>query len=102
MEDNSIIHDPLSYEEQQMQLILMKEVTDKLLREERQVKDKLLREERQIRERQDIEYQESLLKDMEKESLAKEALAKEISIEEISIEEISIEEMRQIRLKRFA
>ena len=92
MEDNSIIHDPLSYEEQKKQLILKKEITEKLLREERQVKDKLLREERQIRERQDIEYQESLLKDMEKEA----------STKEISIEEISIEEMRQIRLKRFA
>jgi hypothetical protein len=97
MEDNSIIHDPLSYEEQQMQLILMNEVKDKLLREERQVKDKLLREERQVKECQDIEYQESLLKDMEKVALAKEASAKEISIEEISIEE-----MRQIRLKRFS
>ena len=82
MEDNSIIHDPLSYEEQQMQLILMNEV-----------KDKLLREERQLREYQDIEYQESLLKDMEKEA---------VSAKEISIEEISIEEMRQIRLKRFS
>jgi len=81
MEDNSIIHDPLSYEEQQLQLILLNEV-----------KKRSLQEERQIRERQDIEYQESLLKDMEKEA----------STKEISIEEISIEEMRQIRLKRFA
>ena len=80
MEDT--INDPLSYEEQQLQLILMKEV-----------KDKLLREDRQLREDQDIEYQESLLKDMEKEALA---------TKEISIEEISIEEMRQIRLKRFS
>ena len=81
MEDNSIIHDPLSYEEQQLQIILMNEV-----------KKRSLQVERQVRERQDIEYQESLLKDMEKEA----------STKEISIEEISVEEMRQIRLKRFA
>jgi len=91
MEDNSIIHDPLSYEEQQMQLILMNEV-----------KKRSLQVERQVRERQDIEYQESLLKDMEKESLAKEISIEKASTKEISIEEISIEEMRQIRLKRFA
>ena len=77
MEDNSIIHDPLSYEEQQLQIILMNEV-----------KKRSLQEERQVREYQDIEYQESLLKVMEKKT--------------VSVKEVSIEEMRQIRLKRFA
>jgi len=82
------INDPLSYEEQQLQLILLNEVKKRSLQEERQVRDKLLREERQVREYQDIEYQESLLKDMEKKT--------------VSVKEVSIEEMRQIRLKRFA
>ena len=91
------INDPLSYEEQQLQLILMNEVKKRSLQEERHVKEQLLREERQLRERQDIEYQESLLKDMERD-----VISQEISVEAISIEEISIEEMRQIRLKRFA
>ena len=67
--------DPLSYEEQQLQIILMKEV-----------KEQLLREERQVKELQDTEYQESLLKDTE----------------QTEFQEISIEEMRQIRIKRFS
>jgi hypothetical protein len=71
--------DPLSYEEQQLQIILMKEV-----------KEQLLREERQVRELQDIEYQESLLKDTIMQTASQEAS-----------QEISIEEMRQIRIKRF-
>ena len=72
--------DPLSYEEQQLQLILMKEV-----------KEQLLREERQVKELQDIEYQESLLKD----TIMQTASQKETP-------EISIEEMRKIRIKRFS
>jgi hypothetical protein len=72
--------DPLSYEEQQLQLILMKEL-----------KEQLLREERQVKELQDIEYQESLLKD----TTMQIASQKEIP-------EISIEEMREIRIKRFS
>ena len=85
--------DPLSYEEQQLQLILMKEV-----------KEQLLREERQVKELQDIEYQESLLKDTIMQT-ASQGASREASQEvsqEISIEEISIEEMRKIRLKRFS
>mgnify|MGYP001296250281 CR=1 FL=1 len=70
-------NDPQSYEEQQLQIILMNELRKQLLQEERNLK-----------ESQDMEYQESLKKDK--------------SIEgEISIEEISIEEMRKIRLQRF-
>ena len=70
--------DPLSYEEQQLQIILMNEV-----------KKRSLQEERQLKELQDIEYQESLRKD-------------EIQNIEENIEEISLEEMRQIRIRRFS
>ena len=73
-------NDPLSYEEQQLQIILMKEV-----------KEQLLREERQVKELQDTEYQESLLKDTIMQTASQEAF-----------QEISIEEMRQIRIKRFS
>ena len=73
-------NDPLSYEEQQLQIILMKEV-----------KEQLLREERQLKEYQDTEYQKSLLKDTIMQTASQEAF-----------QEISIEEMRQIRLKRFS
>jgi hypothetical protein len=68
--------DPLSYEEQQLQIILMNEL-----------KKRSLQEARQIKELQDIEYQESLRKD---------------EIQNIEIDEISLEEMRQIRIKRFS
>jgi hypothetical protein len=69
-------NDPLSYEEQQLQIILMNEL-----------KKRTLQEERKLKELQDIEYQESLRKD-------------EIQ-QDIEIEEISLEEMRKIRLQRF-
>jgi len=68
--------DPLSYEEQQLQIILMNEL-----------KKRSLQEARQIKELQDIEYQESLRKD---------------EIQNIEREEASLEEMRQIRIKRFS
>lgn len=69
-------NDPLSYEEQQLQIILMNEL-----------KNKLLQEERQLKELQDIEYQKSLIQDEE---------------QLIESEEISLEEMRQKRIKRFS
>ena len=68
--------DLISYEEQQLQIILMNELKNKLLQEEREVKDL-----------QDIEYQESLLKD---------------EASEIEVKIISIEEMRQKRIQRFS
>jgi len=68
-------NDPLSYEEQQLQIILMNEL-----------KRRTLQEERKLKELQDIEYQDSLKKD---------------EIKNIEIDEISIEEMRKIRLQRF-
>ena len=68
--------DLISYEEQQLQIILMNEL-----------KNKLLKEERELKELQDIEYQESLLKD---------------EASEIEVKIISIEEMRQKRIQRFS
>ena len=67
--------DLISYEEQQLQIILMNEL-----------KNKLLQEERELKELQDIEYQESLLKDESK----------------VEVTNISIEEMRQKRIQRFS
>ena len=73
--------DPLSYEEQQLQIILMNEY-----------KKQLLQEERQLKELQDNEYQESLLKDREQQT----------DPPIVVIEGISIGEMRRIRLQRFS
>ena len=69
-------NDLMSYEEQQLQIILMNEL-----------KNKLLQEERELKELQDIEYQESLLKDEDS---------------KIEVKIISIEEMRQKRIQRFS
>ena len=69
-------NEDFSYEEEQLQLILMNEHREKQIVEERQIK-----------ELQDKEYQESLAIDEKK--------------KEVEIEEISIEEMRRIRLQRF-
>ena len=74
--------DHLSYEEQQLQIILMNEY-----------KKQLLKEERQLKELQDIEYHDSLINDTEQQQ--KKSLTN-------IVDEISIEEMRQIRLKRFS
>ena len=68
--------DLISYEEQQLQIILMNDLKNKLLQEERELKDL-----------QDIEYQEALLKDEDS---------------RIEVKIISIEEMRQKRIQRFS
>ena len=73
-------NEELSYEEEQLQLILMNEH-----------RDKQIEEERTLRELQDKEYQDSLIIDEKKEEIEE--------IEEIV--EISVEEMRRIRLQRF-
>ena len=69
-------NEELSYEEEQLQLILMNEHRGGKIIEERKMK-----------ELQDKEYQESLAIDEKK--------------KELKFEEISIEEMRSIRLERF-
>ena len=68
--------DLISYEEQQLQIILMNEL-----------KNKLLKETRELKELQDIEYHEAILKD---------------ESSEIEVKVISIEEMRQKRIQRFS
>ena len=71
-------NEDLSYEEEQLQLILMNELREKQIQEERQIK-----------QQQDKEYQESLIQD-------------ENNKIELKSEEVSIEEMRRIRLQRFS
>ena len=71
-------NEDLSYEEEQLQLILMNELREKQIQEERQIK-----------QQQDKEYQESLIQD-------------ENNKIELKFEEVSIEEMRRIRLQRFS
>ena len=77
----------LSYEEEQIQLLLLGEIEKKKIDEERKLKIQ-----------QDEEYQKSLEIDENKEIKTFE----EIIIKEIEIEEIAIEEMRKIRLVRFS
>lgn len=69
----------LSYEEEQLQIIIMKELENQKIETERKIVQK-----------QDDEYQSSLKQDLEKVT------------ENVEFQEISIEEMRKIRLKRFS
>ena len=71
-------NEEFSYEEEQLQLILMNELREKQIQEERKIK-----------QQQDKEYQESLIQD-------------ENNKIELKFEEVSIEEMRRIRLQRFS
>ena len=77
-------HENVSYEEEQLQMILMKELREKQLNEERQLK-----------ESQTKEYLESLRIDERDNSSV--FASKTGSL----FDEVSIEEMRQIRLLRF-
>jgi len=88
-------HENLSYEEEQLQIIIMNEIKEKSFKEAQLLKDRSLQEERTLRELQDIEYQESLEIDLTK-------LNKELNLKEDLNEEISLEEMREIRLQRFS
>ena len=88
-------HENLSYEEEQLQIIIMNEIKEKSLKEAQLLKDRSLQEERTLRQLQDIEYQESLEIDLTK-------LNKELNLKEDLNEEISLKEMRQIRLQRFS
>ena len=74
--------DEFSYEEEQLQLILMKELEQLKL-------DRI----REIKRKQDLEYQESQQKDLEY-NQKKESKPK--------FEEVSVDEMRRIRLARFS
>ena len=79
MEENkgkNKVTEELSYEEEQLQQVLLKEIEQHKLKEERELK-----------ERQDLEYQESLKQDLELKH---------------EFKEVSLEEMRRIRLARFS
>jgi hypothetical protein len=89
----------LSYEEEQLQTIIMNEIKEKSLREATQLKDREIQAARHLREQQDIEYQESLVFDLNKD---KEDLKEDLNKKDKESDYISIEEMRQIRLNRFA
>jgi hypothetical protein len=89
----------LSYEEEQLQTIIMNEIKEKSLREATQLKDREIQAARHLREQQDIEYQESLVFDLNKD---KEDLKEDLNKKDKEFDYISIEEMRQIRLNRFA
>lgn len=71
----------ISYEEQQLQLVIMKELETQKINAEREFVKK-----------QDEEYQQSLKIDTESEHIKEETE---------QFEEVSIEEMRKVRLARF-
>ena len=84
-------HESLSYEDEQLQIIIMNEI-----------KERSLQEARRLRELQDIEYQESLDFDLSKDlDLNKDKDKEDLDLDEDE-EEISLEEMREIRLQRFS
>lgn len=79
MEENkgkNKVTEELSYEEEQLQEILIKEIEQYKFKAERELKEK-----------QDLEYQESLKQDLELKH---------------EFKEVSLEEMRRIRLARFS
>ena len=91
----------LSYEEEQLQLILINEM-----------KEKKLEEDRAFKEAQTKEYLDALkideeknLKDKEEEMVLKEkvkGLKDRVKEEDkVTVDEVSVEEMRRIRLLRF-
>ena len=87
-EENQENLERLSYEEEQLQIILL-----------RSLRDQLQLKKTELREYQDVEYQESLKVDLDREQ---DKGKDEIHTEVISLETISLEEMRDIRLRRFA
>lgn len=73
----------ISYEEEQLQSIILNEIEQNKLNQERKLKEK-----------QDLEYKESLQQDL-KDSKNQNGI-------NLSFEEVSLEEMRRIRLLRFS
>ena len=89
----------LSYEEDQIQMVILKELEQSRLEEERKIK-----------QTQDNEYKECLFEDREKESQKNSQTKKEDqngirngekTSKEPIFDEPSIEEMRRVRLARF-
>ena len=79
----------LSYEEEQLQLILFNEM-----------KEKKLEEDRAFKEAQTKEYLDALKIDEEKDLKDKEEVKEEVK-DKVTDDEVSVEEMRRIRLLRF-
>ena len=79
----------MSYEDEQLQMILLNEL-----------KEKQIMEERALKEEQDLEYQKSLEMDNNDNYNDNDNDNKNDN-DKIVFEEISLEEMRKIRLKRF-
>ena len=75
----------MSYEDEQLQMILLNEL-----------KEKQIIEGRILREEQDLEYQKSLEKDNDNDNNSDNN-----DDDKTVFKEISLEEMRKIRLKRF-
>ena len=76
----------MSYEDEQLQMILLNEL-----------KEKQIMEERALKEEQDLEYQKSLEMDNDNNNDNKD----NNDDDKIVFKEISLEEMRKIRLQRF-
>lgn len=77
MEENK---EEFTYEEEQLQQILLQELHHKMVEEQRKLKQK-----------QDEEYKESLQKDIDR-----------LDDQKVTFDEPSIEEMRRVRILRFS
>mgnify|MGYP001319827908 CR=1 FL=1 len=77
MEENK---EEFTYEEEQLQQILLQELHQKMVEEQRKLKQK-----------QDEEYKESLQKDIDR-----------LDDQKVTFDEPSIEEMRRVRILRFS
>jgi hypothetical protein len=86
----------LSYEDEQLQVIIMNEI---MKHKEESLKT--------LKTFQDSEYETGLREDIiretaMKETAMKETAMKETAMKEIIVEEVSLEEMRRVRLLRFS
>jgi hypothetical protein len=97
----------LSYEEEQLQLILFNEMKEKKLEEERAFKEAQTKEylealkideEKDLKELKDKDKVKAEVKDKKKD--LKDKVKGEIN-DEVNDDEVSVEEMRRIRLLRF-
>ena len=86
----------LSYEDEQIQMLIQKHLDQEKADIERERKRKEANSHREFIRNQDEEYQASVLKDM---ALMKER--EEVDKKDPVFEEPSIEEMRRVRLQRF-
>jgi len=85
----------LSYEDEQIQMLIQKHLDQEKAEIERERNRKEANAHREFIRKQDEEYQASVLKDLEKEE--KRTEGKPVPV----FEEPSVEEMRRVRLQRF-